>query len=57
MKIKELYSDDEKITIKSYLKKCGVKDVDKYIKCNTLEDNNNYENIEKFKKVVMSFVK
>ena len=32
MKIKTLYQDNEEITLESYLKKCGIDDIEEFIK-------------------------
>lgn len=52
MKIKELFEKDEPITLESYLTKCGVKNIEEYLNGCTLEDDKNYDNIDKIKEIV-----
>ena len=47
MKIKQLFNNVQDITLKSYLSKCGVDNVEEYIKGCTLEDDKHYDNIDK----------
>lgn len=46
MKINELFKSDEIVDINDYLKALGVKSPSKYFKYNTVEDDNNYENMD-----------
>ena len=39
MKINELYLPNETITVNSYLRKCGVKDIEKFITVDNIEEN------------------
>lgn len=52
MKVETLFNANEKITIESYLSKCGVKDVDKYLKATTTDSPSNYNNIDKWCKAL-----
>ena len=52
MKINELFDKGEDINIQSYLTKCGVDNVEEYLKGCTLEDDKNYNNIDKIKEIV-----
>ena len=52
MKIKELFDKSEDITLENYLVKCGVDNVEEYLKGCTLEDDKNYNNIDKIKEII-----
>jgi hypothetical protein len=52
MKIKQLFDNIQDITLKSYLSKCGIDNVDEYIKGCTLEDDKRYDNIDKVKEII-----
>lgn len=52
MKIKQLFNNIQDITLKSYLSKCGIDNVDEYIKGCTLEDDKRYDNIDKVKEII-----
>lgn len=56
MKINSLYSNPQDINIRSYLQKCGVNDVDEYLKCKTVENPSNYKNIEQAKELILKYV-
>lgn len=55
MIVKQLYKPDENITVESYFAKCGVKDFQTYIEGCYLEDDKNYDNIDKVKEVTNNF--
>ncbi len=46
MKINILDKNNECNSFKKYLELLGVKDIDKYLKFNTVETDSNYDNIE-----------
>ena len=48
MKINTLFKPEERITLKKYLHKCGIKDIDQYIdhSYSYIEDCNHYDNME-----------
>lgn len=48
MQIKPLYDKTDFVTMQDYLSKCGVKDVDLWLKHKYLDDVNNYTNIDEF---------
>jgi single-stranded-DNA-specific exonuclease len=48
MKIKSMYDDINDVTIESYLEKCGVDNVDEYLKGNSIESTTNYDNIDEW---------
>ena len=54
MKINELFEKDEPITLENYLTKCGVDNVEEYLKGCTLEDDEHYDNIDKIKEIVLN---
>ena len=57
MKINELYNKNEEITLNSYLTKCGVKDISKFIEANYIEPYDNYDNIDKCASDLLSYIK
>ena len=57
MKVKQLFNNVQDITLKSYLSKCGIDNVDEYINGCTLEDDKNYDNIDKIKEIVLNGIK
>ena len=57
MKIKELFDKSEDITLENYLTKCGVDNVEEYLNGCTLEDDKNYDNIDKIKEIVLNGIK
>jgi len=57
MKIKQLYSDIKDISIESYLQKCGVEDIESYLKGNSIEPTTNYNNIDEWCKVLNKYMK
>jgi hypothetical protein len=60
MKVHNLFTPNETITLENYLSKCGIQDTQKYLKCNTVENFDHYPNIrravEAIKKTVGDFV-
>ena len=48
MQIEPLYDKTDFVTIQDYLSKCGVQDVDLWLKHKYLDDVNNYTNIDEF---------
>ncbi len=52
MKIKQLFDNIQDINLKSYLFKCGIDNVEEYIKGCTLEDDKHYDNIDKVKEII-----
>lgn len=52
MKIKNIFKDNEEITLESYLSKCGIDNVKEYLKGNTLEDDDHYDNLDKIKEII-----
>ena len=44
MKIRQKF-DTDKVSIKEYLQGYGVEDVDRYLQFNTIEDDDNYDNM------------
>ena len=56
MKIKQLFDDYEEITIESYLKKCGVSNVDSYLTGQIVEPYTNYDNIEDCAKEIIKWI-
>lgn len=56
MQINTLFNNNEEITLETYLNKCGVENVSKYLKCNTVEDDNNYININRGKEIVNRYL-
>lgn len=56
MKINSLFSNPHDISIHNYLQKCGVDDVDEYLKCKTVENPKNYENIEQAKELILKYI-
>ena len=46
MKVNELFKSDEIVEIGDYLKAIGVPSPSKYFKYNTIEDDNNYDDID-----------
>lgn len=56
MQVKTLFDNNEDITLESYLKKCGVENVSKYLKCNTVEEDSHYTNINRGKKLVDKYL-
>ena len=52
MKIKQLFDNIQDINLKSYLFKCGIDDVEEYLNGCTLEDDKNYNNIDKIKEIM-----
>lgn len=56
MKINSLFDNPYDISISSYLQKCGVDDVDEYLKCKTVENPKNYKNIEQANKLILKYV-
>lgn len=57
MKVKELFQDGEEITIESYLEKCGVDNVGEYLKGNSIESTEHYENIDEWCNVLNKYMK
>ena len=55
MKIKQLYSDISDVSIESYLQKCGIDDVESYLKGNSIEPTTNYDNIDKAKELILKY--
>ena len=45
MLVKELFNENEDITLENYLHKCGINDVEEYLKAQFIEDDDNYENM------------
>ena len=45
----DIYDKFEDITLESYLRKYGIKNIKKFLSAKTIEDNEHYENIQKFK--------
>ena len=56
MKIKQLFDDCDEITIESYLKKCGVSNVDSYLTGQIVEPYTNYDNIEDCAKEIIKWI-
>lgn len=52
-----MYDDINDITIESYLEKCGVDNVDEYLKGNSIEPYINYDNIEDCAKEIIKWIK
>lgn len=52
MKIKQLFNNIQDITLKSYLFKCGIDNVEEYLNGCTLEDDEHYDNIDKIKEII-----
>ena len=48
MKIKPLFDNVSDVNIHSYLEKCGIDDVDRYLKGNSIEPTTNYDNIDEW---------
>lgn len=46
MKVNTLFKSDEFVGIDDYLKALGVSSPSKYFKYNTVEDDNNYDNLD-----------
>ena len=46
MKVNTLFKSDEFVGIDDYLKVLGVASPSKYFKYNTVEDDNNYDNLD-----------
>ena len=57
MKIKSLFDNVGEISITSYLKKCGVEDVDEYLSGQIVEPYTNYDNIEECADEVIEWLK
>ena len=52
MKIRQLFDNIQDITLKTYLSKCGIDDVEEYLNGCTLEDDKHYDNIDKIKEII-----
>jgi hypothetical protein len=46
MKVNTLFKSDEFVGIDDYLKVLGISSPSKYFKYNTVEDDNNYDNLD-----------
>ena len=57
MKIKSLFDDINDIDIHSYLRKCGVEDVNSYLTGQVVEPYTNYDNIEECANEIIKFIK
>jgi len=57
MKVKQLFDDVKDININSILLKYGVKNVDEYLKGNSIEPTTNYDNIDKWCGVLNNYMK
>ena len=59
MQIKPLFQTHEQIDIKSYLSKCGVEDVEEYLKggASGIESPDKYENMEDGYRLLMETIK
>ncbi len=52
-----IYNEFEDINLISYLNKFGITDIEKFVSAKTIEDNEHYENIDKFRNVFEMFIK
>jgi len=57
MKVKQLFDDVKDININSILLKYGVKNVDEYLKGNSIEPTTNYDNIDKWCGTLNNYMK
>jgi hypothetical protein len=57
MKINQLYSSISDISIESYLQKCGVDDIESYLKGNSIEPTTNYDNIDEWCHTLNKYMK
>ena len=55
--IKHIYNDLEDINLETYLKKCGVENVETFIGAYTIEHNGNYDNIIRLLEEFLKFYK
>ena len=55
MKTEPLYNKTDFVTIQDYLYKCGIEDVDLWLKHKYLDDINNYTNIDEFCKKLCAY--
>ena len=57
MNIKSRFDTEEEININSVLKKYGIKNVEEYLKGNTIEPTTNYDNIDEWCELVHKYMK
>ena len=57
MKIKPLFNNVSDVNILKYLEKCGIDNVDRYLKGNSIEPTTNYDNIDKAKELILKYTK
>ena len=56
MKINSLFNNINDISIELYLNKCGINDVNSYLKGNFVENYNNYDNIEECASSIIKYI-
>ncbi len=55
--IHSIYDEFDDINLYTYLHKCGIDNIDKFISANTIENNENYDNIIRLKETFLKFYK
>ena len=57
MKIRQMFDEVEDISIESILTKCGVDDIESYLKGNSIEPTTNYDNIDEWCEILNKYMK